>query len=148
MTEPDIENTLYGLSQQEQCDMDGVWVKVPRQAVDEAITLLRKLERYQWQPIETAPHGKNVLLAYKNCLGKSRVVKAAFLEKYSVEENSYDDFVECCDYHEEHDTYYWPEGWYEQIDNWDDLSAVAIDKGNIERAVGWMPLPATPEDDQ
>lgn len=47
MTEPDIENTLYGLSQQEQCDMDGVWVKVPRQAVDEAITLLRKLERYQ-----------------------------------------------------------------------------------------------------
>lgn len=47
MTEPDIENTLYGLSQQEQCDMDGVWVKVPRQAVDEAITLLRKLEQME-----------------------------------------------------------------------------------------------------
>lgn len=45
------------------------------------------------------------------------------------------------DYDEETDEYYWPEGWWEVIKNWDDYSCVAI----ADFVTHWTPLPEPPE---
>jgi len=83
--------------------------------------------------------GRKVLAHYKNAVGKSRVVIAQWIERYSVE-SSYDD--ECNDeYHEENDAYYLKKGWYECIDNWDDFSLIAINEGEV---CEWQPLPSAP----
>jgi hypothetical protein len=47
------------------------------------------------------------------------------------------------DYDEDEDEYYWPEGWYELIDNWEDYSAVRIHYD----VTHWTPLPDGPEED-
>lgn len=91
----------------------------------------------EWQPIKTAPTNLHILVHYKNSLGKSRIVKARFIPKFT-EENDNGEF---CDYHEERDIYYDPEGWYEAIDNWDDFSHVAFCNGEPDF---WMPLPEPP----
>lgn len=93
-----------------------------------------------WQPIETAPKGKGVLVFYKNRNGKGRVVKAAYIEKHTLEADS-----ECGgdwgEYSEAHDEYFCPEGWYESIDNWDDFSEIRINEGEPSH---WHPLPESP----
>lgn len=83
--------------------------------------------------------GRTVLAYYANALGMSRIIRAAWLDKYSEECDAEDDIGEYC---EGDDAYYWPEGWYEQIDNWDDYTAVAVYQGEITH---WMPLPKLPE---
>ena len=45
-------------------------------------------------------------------------------------------------YDEESDTDYWPQGWYEQIDNWEELSSVMVHEGEV---TCWVPLPEFPE---
>lgn len=44
------------------------------------------------------------------------------------------------EYDEETDEYYFPEGWWEVIKNWDDYSCVAIE----DVVTHWMPLPEPP----
>lgn len=51
----------------------------------------------------------------------------------------YDDID--CDYNEETDEYYYPEGWWEVIKNWDDYGCVAIQ----DEVIYWMPLPEPPK---
>lgn len=51
---------------------------------------------------------------------------------------SYDDDIDS-EYDEETDEYYFPEGWWEVIKNWDDYSCVAIE----DTVTHWMPLPST-----
>lgn len=46
------------------------------------------------------------------------------------------------EYDEETDEYYFPEGWWEVIKNWDDYSCVAIS----DFVTHWMPLPEPPKD--
>lgn len=91
-----------------------------------------------WNIIESVPKGRAVLVYYKNSLGKGRTVKASYIEKFTEEATEECDFGEYC---EERDIYCWPEGWYEQIDNWDEFTGVAM--SNIP--THWMPLPQPPQ---
>ena len=54
---------------------------------------------------------------------------------------SYDDDIDS-EYDEETDEYYFPEGWWEVIKNWDDYSCVAIE----DTVTHWMPLPEPPKE--
>jgi hypothetical protein len=94
-----------------------------------------------WKPIETAPKSTVILVFYKNRSGKGRIVKAAYVEKFTEESNG--DYDEFADYNEATDCYYTPEGWYEYIDNWDDFSHIKIGEGTPTH---WMPLPKPPEE--
>ena len=55
----------------------------------------------------------------------------------------YDDDIDS-EYDEETDEYYFPEGWWEVIKNWDDYSCVAIS----DFVTHWMPLPEPPKEVQ
>lgn len=83
--------------------------------------------------------GRKVLAHYKNAVGKSRIVIAEWVKRYSIE-SSYD---EACndEYHEADGTYYLKEGWYECIDNWDEFTSITIHEGEVDK---WMPLPPVP----
>lgn len=77
-----------------------------------------------------------VLAHYFNGLGKERTICAIWVPA-KTRSDSYgdDDFTE---YDEESDTFYWPEGWYETIENWDDLGYVKVDEGEV---IYWQPIP-------
>jgi hypothetical protein len=61
-------------------------------------------------------------------------------ERFKEECYSADD--ECVtEYNEETDEYYLHEGWYEEINNWDEYSSIAID----DTVTHWMPLPEAPK---
>jgi hypothetical protein len=61
-------------------------------------------------------------------------------ERFKEECYSADD--ECVtEYNEETDGYYLHEGWYEEINNWDEYSSIAID----DTVTHWMPLPEAPK---
>lgn len=95
----------------------------------------------QWQPIETAPSGVPVLIFYVNTYGKSRVIKARHIARFTEEAN-YDSFEDGVDeYDEENDRYTYREGWWEIIDNWEDYGFVVVHEGTPTH---WMPLPAVP----
>lgn len=55
---------------------------------------------------------------------------------------SYNDDIDM-EYDEEKDEYYFPEGWWEVIKNWDEYSCVAI----ADFVTHWMPLPEPPKED-
>jgi hypothetical protein len=97
----------------------------------------------EWIPVEIKlpEKGQNVFAHYKNSFGKDRIIRAKYLRKY--QEEASDDELDFAEYSEEHDENFWPEGWYEQIDNWGDYSAVAVVEGEIDY---WLPLPPLPED--
>jgi hypothetical protein len=82
--------------------------------------------------------GFPVLAYYVNRHGNRRIVRAVYLPaKY--EECGLDDDGE---YDEVTDEYYWPEGWYEQIDNWPEYHACRVEEGTV---TNWMPMPGFPE---
>jgi len=94
-----------------------------------------------WVPVEERmpASGAVVLACYRNALGNWRRIRASWIAAKTEESGSESDIGE---YDEATDTYYDPEGWYEQIDNWDDgFSAVGVNQGTITH---WMPLPAPP----
>jgi hypothetical protein len=97
------------------------------------------------QPIpvsERLPEANTKVLAhYFNALGKGRTICAIWVPAKSCSEDCDfpdDDFTE---YDEEDDKFYWPEGWYEAIENWDDLGWVKVNGGEIAY---WQPLPKWP----
>jgi hypothetical protein len=79
-----------------------------------------------------------VLAHYFNALGKGRTICAIWVPAKSRSDDADYDFTE---YDEEDDKFYWPEGWYEAIENWDDLGWVEVDEGEV---VYWQPLPKWP----
>jgi hypothetical protein len=82
--------------------------------------------------------GQTVLACYRNRADKVRRIRAHWIAAKSIEAGTED---ECSEYDEDADTYWTPEGWYEQIDNWGDYSAVAVCEGTVTH---WMPLPPPP----
>ena len=73
--------------------------------------------------------------------GKKRYVCDAFHAEYKSIEAIGDCDLDC-DYDEETDEYYFPEGWYEVIKNWDEYSCILMD----DTVTHWMPLPDPPEE--
>ena len=100
----------------------------------------------RWIPVtERLPeNGIHVLLSCKCGVG-AYVCDGFHTEKYSMPTQFYEDFYEDidADYDEETDEYYFPEGWWEVIKNWDDYSCVAIE----DTVTHWMPLPEPPEEE-
>ena len=71
---------------------------------------------------------------------KSYVCEAMHTVKKSISVSVWDDFD--AEYDEETDNYYFPEGWWECIHNWDEYANVAI----CDFVTHWMPLPEQPKD--
>ncbi|MBM5817683.1 MAG: hypothetical protein FJ083_14185 [Cyanobacteria bacterium K_Offshore_surface_m2_239] len=83
---------------------------------------------------------RKVLAHYQDDLGKGRTVCAIWVPKNTkIIDVDYDDI--CCDYDEYTDTYYWAQGWYETIENWDDMGYVTID----HPVLYWARLPQWPD---
>lgn len=99
----------------------------------------------EWISVEKEkPKNIPVLATYKNSLGKTRIIKAMWVPRFSHEGmNEFEDLD--LDYSEEKDTYYWPEGWYECLDNWGDYSYILVYQGVPTH---WQPLPSPPGDEQ
>ena len=80
----------------------------------------------QWQPIETAPKGRILLVDYTNRAGKWRTVRGRYYEAETLDSEVSDDG--------------WaPEGWYEEADNAEEINFTD------EPPTHWMPLPAAPQ---
>ena len=111
------------------------------------INITKKMEKFAELVANTVPDGwigvehslpdKKCFAFYKDELGNSRTVCANYIKKYTQEAGMDDEWSEYCD---ADDTYYYPEGWYELIDNWGDYSFITIN----HQVTHWMPLPATP----
>jgi hypothetical protein len=84
--------------------------------------------------------GQKVLAGYRNRNGMHRTIMAEWIAAKSKEGDEehgdldliYDDAADC---------YYWPEGWYEVMDNWPEYSHLVVSEGDVTY---WMPLPAPP----
>ena len=67
----------------------------------------------EWRPIETAPTGQLVLIAFKNSAGHWRRAKAIQIAPKTVEANTDSGWYE---YDEEQATYWTPAGWHEDVE--------------------------------
>jgi hypothetical protein len=81
-----------------------------------------------------------VLAYYLNDLGNGRTICAIWVPAKSRSENLWDD-DDFTEYDKESGDRYWPEGWYEQIENWEDFGWVRVCEGEV---VYWQPLPKWP----
>jgi len=91
-----------------------------------------------WTDVKDDMPGTDTVLAYYvNEAGNYRIVKAFHAGKFEVEISPED---ENPDYDEEEDCYYYPEGWYEVIDNWDDYGSVLVQY----EVTFWRALPEPP----
>jgi len=79
----------------------------------------------EWQPIETAPRGKTVLVHYKNKLGNGRTMRGCYYLPETLESDT-------------EESGWADEGWYEQSEAYEYLMPLDGDPTH------WMPLPAAP----
>ena len=96
----------------------------------------------RWIPVsqQLPKQNEKVLVTYTNQLGNCRRVIAELVAKHTVEASD-DCWGDGADYDEATDQYYCPAGWYECVENWDELAYLAINEGEVTH---WMPLPAAP----
>jgi hypothetical protein len=93
----------------------------------------------EWISIKDGMPDKKCIAFYQNSHGKGRTIMAVFIKKFTDESHTDEDWTEYC---EENDTYYCPEGWYECIDNWCEVTKAYVNEGEITH---WMPLPNPPK---
>ena len=110
--------------------------------VDRAADLLQHQHPQPVAVSERLPEPSvKVLAHYFNALGNGRTICAIWVPVKSRSDEGdldADDFLE---YDEENDKYYWPEGWYEAIENWEELGWAKVYEGEITH---WQPLPQWP----
>ena len=96
-------------------------------AVEHSSAVQPKVEQKPetWQPIETAPKGRIVLVHYKNRLGNGRTMRA----RYYLEDTLDSDTTE---------SGWADEGWYEESEAYEYLMPLDGDPTH------WMPLPPSP----
>ncbi|MDV5862041.1 DUF551 domain-containing protein [Pseudomonas mendocina] len=91
---------------------------------------------------ERLPESERAVLAfYLNSHGKGRRVRGEYIAAKTKSADDGWDSDEPADYDEQEDEYFWPAGWYEVMDNWDDLTHMVIHEGEVTH---WMPLPTAP----
>lgn len=83
--------------------------------------------------------GRTVIATYTNSFGMKRTIIGHHLERFKEESNG--EYEANDEYSDELDNYFYKEGWYEQLDNWDEYGSVAVYMGNVTH---WMPLPSPP----
>ncbi len=91
---------------------------------------------YQWQPIETAPKQRKVIVHYLNHYGKNRCVMACYYCEKSLE--MHDDYEDVGVFDEESGTLFADAGWYEEHDSDNPIFPL----GGVP--THWMPLPPPP----
>lgn len=89
-----------------------------------------------WQPIETAPTMRKVIVHYVNALGKHRCVMACYYLEHSLE--MHDDYADVGIYDEVSGESYAPAGWYEEHDTENPIIQLQGEPTH------WMPLPKPP----
>ena len=96
----------------------------------------------RWIPVsqQLPKQNEKVLVTYTNQLGNCRRVIAELVAKHTVEASD-DCWGDGADYDEATDQYYCPAGWYECVENWDELAYLAVHEGEVTH---WMPLPESP----
>ena len=85
----------------------------------------------EWQPIESAPHGRKVIAGYTNRAGNWRTIVATFHEAGTLQCDP--DYMDNAD-----DDGYAPAGWYETCE------AMEVTHPTEEPPTHWRPLPAPP----
>jgi hypothetical protein len=91
-----------------------------------------------WQPIETAPQMRKIVVFYRNALGKGRTVLACYYRENALEMD--DDYADVGTYDEASGTSYATAGWYEEHEH--DSPLMPLD----EQPTHWMPLPPAPRE--
>lgn len=82
-----------------------------------------------------------VLAHYFNALGKGRTICAIWVPAKSRSDEGDLDSNDLLEYDEENDKHCWPEGWYEAIENWEDIGWARVYEGDVAY---WQPLPKWP----
>lgn len=85
--------------------------------------------------------GQPVLAHFKNELGKSRMIVAVHYPKFWREADNDNDELPT-EYDEKTDQFYWPAGFYEKVECWEDFTFLAV----TETITHWHMLPMPPED--
>ena len=95
----------------------------------------------EWVSVKDAlpDSGVVVLVAGKNDLGKWRRIRAIYAERFTIEQEADCEYIG--EYNEDKDEYYLEEGWWEQIEFWEEYSGCRITDGFVTH---WMPLPFPP----
>ena len=102
----------------------------------------KALHGEQWIPVgERLPEsGKHILLCCEVRPSGKRYVCDGYYAASKSTTSGYSSELDC-EYDEETDEYYLPEGYYEVIKNWDDYSSIVID----DFVTHWKPLPEPPK---
>ena len=90
---------------------------------------------------ELPPTGQKVNASFQNRLGKRRMICGHYIRKFTVESDP--DAEAAIEWSDDDETAYYKEGWYENIENWDDFSFIAVCEGVVTH---WEFLPKHPED--
>lgn len=84
--------------------------------------------------------GQKVIAVYTNSLGKSRIIVASYITAFTEITDCDHDWYET---REEDDDVYLPEGWYERIESWHEITHAFI----AFPVTHWQTLPPLPEAD-
>lgn len=109
-----------------------------KQAAALLLDILPELRRLVWKPIEAAPKHQDILVFYMNELGKSRIVKAAYFTRMTLEASS--EFYDA-EYDEKQDNYFAPEGWYESLEEASNMLDFSYYRMTCQPEL-WMPIPS------
>lgn len=120
-----------------------VWQEGYDEGFEEGYCRGKKDAAPKWTPVtEGKPKSdKPVLVTCEFGAGKY-VCDAIWADKLSVECSMESDIDP--DYDEETDAFYFPEGWWEIIENWGDYEYVAI----CDHVTAWMPKPKPFEEEK
>lgn len=105
-----------------------------------AITALQQYKPWVSVEDEKPESGKHVLLCCEIRPSGKRYVCDGYYAKAKSTTSGYSNDWDC-EYDEETDEYYLPEGYYEIIKNWGDYSSIAVE----DFVTHWKPLPEPPK---
>ena len=93
-----------------------------------------------WKPIAEAPP-KDVPLLIRICYPQGGIEyrSAKFVSKYSMPAD--EDWEDECEYDEETNTYYCPEGWYEKSASHEDIGWWLLSGAELAGITDWAEIP-------